>query len=253
MERPPSLAGLRPVVRADDRDLRRPAWGWAAFGPWRRPAASPAPNTEAARGLQAMNSGVAPATSAAGETLTIVITSPRRRSPTRPSSRPSPTMSSASGATNATVDGTTGPALTRCRSRTGAADGRPARARRRRGDRRRPDPGQHRPIARRGRRRSRRRSARAQAAFPTFAIHAVSNTLTNDQIGSVVNADLDGSLRISLPATFIILVLAFGAVVAAFVPLFLAITALAGGLRPARHLQPGSSARSARTRPSSSS
>jgi len=66
----------------------------------------------------------------------------------------------------------------------------------------------------------------AQAAFPAFAIHAVSNTLTNDQIGAVVNADLDGSLRISLPATFIILVLAFGAVVAAFVPLLLAITAL---------------------------
>ena len=65
-----------------------------------------------------------------------------------------------------------------------------------------------------------------QADFPAFGIHAVSNTLTNDQIGSVVNADLDGSLRISLPATFIILVLAFGAVVAALVPLFLAITAL---------------------------
>ena len=68
--------------------------------------------------------------------------------------------------------------------------------------------------------------ASIQADFPTFAIHAISNTLTNDQIGAVVNADLDGSLRISLPATFIILVLAFGAVVAAFVPLFLAITAL---------------------------
>ncbi len=65
-----------------------------------------------------------------------------------------------------------------------------------------------------------------QAAHPAFAIHAVSNTLTNDQIGDVVTADLDGSLKISLPATFIILVIAFGAVVAAFVPLFLAITAL---------------------------
>jgi uncharacterized membrane protein YdfJ with MMPL/SSD domain len=66
----------------------------------------------------------------------------------------------------------------------------------------------------------------AQAAAPEFGIHAVSNTLTNDQIGTVVTDDLDGSLRISLPATFIILVIAFGAILAAFVPLLLAVTAL---------------------------
>ena len=65
-----------------------------------------------------------------------------------------------------------------------------------------------------------------QAAYPGYAIHAVANTLTNDQINAVVNSDLDGALRISLPATFLILLVAFGALVAAVVPLVLAVTAL---------------------------
>ena len=54
----------------------------------------------------------------------------------------------------------------------------------------------------------------------------MSSTLTNDQIGTVVNNDLDGSLLLSLPATFVILLIAFGAVVAAVVPLVLAVTSL---------------------------
>jgi uncharacterized membrane protein YdfJ with MMPL/SSD domain len=65
-----------------------------------------------------------------------------------------------------------------------------------------------------------------QAAYPAYGIHAVANTLTNDQINTLVNEDLDGALKISLPATFLILLIAFGAAVAALVPLILAVTAL---------------------------
>ena len=65
-----------------------------------------------------------------------------------------------------------------------------------------------------------------QRDLPAFDIHALANTLTNDQINEVINGDLDGSLKISLPASFLILLLAFGALVAAIVPLLLAITAL---------------------------
>ena len=68
--------------------------------------------------------------------------------------------------------------------------------------------------------------AAIQRDFSAFDIHAVANTLTNDQINQVINGDLDGSLKISLPASFLILLLAFGALVAAIVPLLLAITAL---------------------------
>ena len=42
----------------------------------------------------------------------------------------------------------------------------------------------------------------------------------------MISGDLDGSLRISLPASFLILLLAFGALVAAIVPLLLATSAL---------------------------
>ncbi len=65
-----------------------------------------------------------------------------------------------------------------------------------------------------------------EAASPGYEIHAISNTLINNQINTVVSSDLDGSLRISLPVTFVILLVAFGAFVAALVPLVLAISAL---------------------------
>ncbi|HEU4571516.1 MAG TPA: MMPL family transporter [Candidatus Limnocylindrales bacterium] len=64
------------------------------------------------------------------------------------------------------------------------------------------------------------------AAHPTVTVLGLSNWLANHEISHVVNADLDGSLRITIPLTFAILLVAFGAVVAAFVPLVLAITAL---------------------------
>ncbi len=65
-----------------------------------------------------------------------------------------------------------------------------------------------------------------RAANPGLEIHAVSNTLANEEISGLVSHDLDGSLRLTIPITFAILLIAFGALVAAFVPLVLAVTAL---------------------------
>jgi RND superfamily putative drug exporter len=67
------------------------------------------------------------------------------------------------------------------------------------------------------------------AAHPDFEVHALNNTLINQDVERLVNDDLDGSLRLTLPATFLILLLAFGAAVAAAVPLVLAMTALLAG------------------------
>ena len=65
-----------------------------------------------------------------------------------------------------------------------------------------------------------------RAAHSGLEIHALSNTLANDQIQELVSSDLDASLRLTIPLTFLILLIAFGAVVAAAVPLVLAVTAL---------------------------
>ncbi len=65
-----------------------------------------------------------------------------------------------------------------------------------------------------------------RSAHPDLAIHGVSSRLINDDINEVVSSDLDSSLKITIPATFAILLIAFGAVAAAVVPLVLAITAL---------------------------
>ncbi len=70
--------------------------------------------------------------------------------------------------------------------------------------------------------------ASLQAELPAYRIHAYGTTLLNDQMAEEINRDLDGALKISLPATFLILLIAFGALVAACVPLVLAITALLG-------------------------
>jgi len=67
------------------------------------------------------------------------------------------------------------------------------------------------------------------AAHPDFTVHALNNTLINQDLERLVSDDLDGSLRVTLPATFLILLLAFGAVVAAAIPLVLALTALFAG------------------------
>jgi RND superfamily putative drug exporter len=68
--------------------------------------------------------------------------------------------------------------------------------------------------------------AQLRQQYPQLEIHALSNTLANEEISELVNRDLDGSLRLTIPITFLILLIAFGALVAAFVPLVLAISAL---------------------------
>ena len=61
---------------------------------------------------------------------------------------------------------------------------------------------------------------------PDLTILPLSDTLASEQVMAIVNADLDGSLRVTIPLTFGILLLAFGALVAALVPLALAVSAL---------------------------
>jgi RND superfamily putative drug exporter len=68
--------------------------------------------------------------------------------------------------------------------------------------------------------------ADTHAAMPDTEIHVVSNTFINDDINELINHDLDSSLRITVPLTFLILLLAFGAIVASLIPLVLAATSL---------------------------
>ena len=65
--------------------------------------------------------------------------------------------------------------------------------------------------------------------YPGFEVHALNNTLIMEDLMKVVGDDLDGSLKVTLPATFLILLVAFGAAVAASVPLVLALSALLAG------------------------
>ena len=65
-----------------------------------------------------------------------------------------------------------------------------------------------------------------KADYPNLSIHPLNSTLTNDEIQKLINGGLDDSLRLTLPLTFLILLIAFGAVVAAVIPLILATTAL---------------------------
>jgi RND superfamily putative drug exporter len=68
--------------------------------------------------------------------------------------------------------------------------------------------------------------ADAQTAEPDLAIHAISNTFLNEDINGLISSGLDDSLRLTIPLTFVILLFAFGAIVASVVPLVLAITSL---------------------------
>jgi uncharacterized membrane protein YdfJ with MMPL/SSD domain len=65
-----------------------------------------------------------------------------------------------------------------------------------------------------------------RAAHPTYRIHALNNTLANNEISTLINGGLDRSLMLTIPLTFLILLVAFGALVAAVIPLVLAVTAL---------------------------
>jgi RND superfamily putative drug exporter len=68
-----------------------------------------------------------------------------------------------------------------------------------------------------------------KAANPDFTIRALSTTLMTADLNEIIMGDLDGSLKLTLPMTFLILLVAFGAVVAAGVPLVLAISSLFAG------------------------
>ncbi|HEX2910491.1 MAG TPA: MMPL family transporter [Chloroflexia bacterium] len=65
-----------------------------------------------------------------------------------------------------------------------------------------------------------------KAQQPSFQVYAYNGLLINEDFNKHLFHELDGSLRITLPLTFIILLIAFGAVAAALVPLVLAVTAL---------------------------
>ena len=65
-----------------------------------------------------------------------------------------------------------------------------------------------------------------RTAHPDLRIHSLDGRLANQDIQELVNGGLDASLRLTIPLTFLILLIAFGAAVAAFVPLVLAVTAL---------------------------
>jgi uncharacterized membrane protein YdfJ with MMPL/SSD domain len=66
----------------------------------------------------------------------------------------------------------------------------------------------------------------AQAATPGFTVEEVGNASLNKQVSDQVSDDLGRALTTSLPITLVILLVAFGALVAASVPLILALTAV---------------------------
>ncbi|MEA2608498.1 MAG: hypothetical protein QOJ75_741 [Chloroflexota bacterium] len=66
----------------------------------------------------------------------------------------------------------------------------------------------------------------ARTANPGLTIHAISSDFISDDINALISTGLDESLRITMPLTFIILLFAFGAIVASLVPLILAATSL---------------------------
>lgn len=59
-----------------------------------------------------------------------------------------------------------------------------------------------------------------------FKVFFFSSTIINNEALELAAHELDGSLKITIPATFIILLIAFGTLAAALIPLFLAISSL---------------------------
>ena len=78
----------------------------------------------------------------------------------------------------------------------------------------------------------------ARTGHADYAIHALSTTLMTADLNEIILSDLDGSLKLTLPLTFLILLLAFGAIVAARVPLRPRPLLASGRLRNPRDLQP---------------
>src|SRR5262249_16114767 len=68
--------------------------------------------------------------------------------------------------------------------------------------------------------------AAVQDSHPGFIVGEYGDASTNQQLNKVVEDDFGKALKTSLPVTLIILLIAFGALVAAGVPLLLALTAV---------------------------
>jgi RND superfamily putative drug exporter len=69
----------------------------------------------------------------------------------------------------------------------------------------------------------------ARAQLPGARVHIISSTFLNRDFNDLISSELDSSLRLTIPLTFVILLVAFGAIVAASIPLLLAATSLAAG------------------------
>jgi len=67
----------------------------------------------------------------------------------------------------------------------------------------------------------------ARERLSNAQVHIVSSTFINRDINQLINDELDGSLRFTIPITFLILLIAFGAIVASIIPLVLAVSSLA--------------------------
>jgi uncharacterized membrane protein YdfJ with MMPL/SSD domain len=68
-----------------------------------------------------------------------------------------------------------------------------------------------------------------RSRMPGVSVHIVSSTFLNRDFNELIASELDGSLKLTIPLTFAILLVAFGAIVAALIPLVLATTSLAAG------------------------
>lgn len=91
-------------------------------------------------------------------------------------------------------------------------------------------------------------TAAVQHTHPGTTLQEAGDGSANKALNDLINHDLSHAEELSLPITLIILVLAFGALVAAFVPLLLGLTAVAGALGAlgvVSHLAPNSDSTSA--------
>ncbi len=69
--------------------------------------------------------------------------------------------------------------------------------------------------------------AAARQAHPAYQIYSYSGVLADAEFSELLSSDLESSLKFTLPLTLIILLIAFGAVVAALVPIVMAMLTLA--------------------------
>ena len=225
MERPPPLAGRGPVVRRHDRPVRRQPVDGRDQRRRRRTATPTTQQLEASEALDVFNAG---GTIDPYEQFLVVVgggpgaavdpgVQGGGRRPGRPASTARPPRSTASRrrASTSSSNPFQAPPAGRAWSR---ADGTTVRiVARVPGD----DP--HGPRAPRA---GPPIVDAARAAHPDLRIHVISNTFITDDINALISSGLDDSLKITMPLTFIILLLAFGAIVASVVPLVLAITSL---------------------------